>query len=104
MADTKISALTAASGFFGTDELPVNESGSSKKVTGAQILAYTEPATNASTAAQTLGTSDTYLTGSGLTVVAGRLQANSFYRCRFDMTKTAASTATAAMTLRMGTL
>ena len=41
MADTKISGLTAAASFIMTDELPVNESGTSKKVTGAQI--FTEP-------------------------------------------------------------
>ena len=40
MADTKISGLPAAGGFISTDELPVNEGGTSKKVTGAQVLAY----------------------------------------------------------------
>ncbi len=39
MADTKISGLAAAAAFLTTHELPVNEAGTSKKVTGAQILA-----------------------------------------------------------------
>ncbi len=37
MADTKISALTAAATAVGTHELPVNEAGTSKKVTVTQI-------------------------------------------------------------------
>jgi hypothetical protein len=39
MADTKISALTAASVALGTQEIPVNEGGTSKKLTVAQIAA-----------------------------------------------------------------
>lgn len=38
MADTKISALTAVTTPAGTDEFPVNQGGTSKKVTLAQIL------------------------------------------------------------------
>jgi len=37
MADTKISALTAASSALGTQEIPVNEGGTPKKLTVAQI-------------------------------------------------------------------
>jgi hypothetical protein len=40
MADVKISGLPAASAVSGTQELEVNESGTSKKVTGSQISAY----------------------------------------------------------------
>lgn len=39
MADTKISALTAAAGALLTDEYAVNQGGVSKKVTGTQIAA-----------------------------------------------------------------
>ena len=39
MADTKISALTAASTLDGTEPFPVVQSGT-KKATGAQLLAY----------------------------------------------------------------
>lgn len=37
MADTKVSALTAASAAVGTQEIPVNEAGTSKKVTVTQL-------------------------------------------------------------------
>lgn len=39
MADTKVSGLSAAASFLTTHEIPVNEGGVSKKVTGAQIKA-----------------------------------------------------------------
>ncbi len=42
---TKISGYAAAASFLITDELPVNESGTTKKVTGAQILAKTAQGT-----------------------------------------------------------
>jgi hypothetical protein len=104
MVDTKISGLTAVTTPVGASEFPVNESGTSKKITLTQVNAYCEPVSASSTAAQTLGTSDTYLTGSGLTITPARLQAGAFYRCKIDMTKTAAGVATATTTLRMGTL
>ena len=37
MSDTKVSALTAAAAFLLADEIPVNEAGTSKKVTGTQM-------------------------------------------------------------------
>ncbi len=37
MADTKISALTAAATALAADEFPVNEAGASKKVTLTQV-------------------------------------------------------------------
>lgn len=40
MADVKISALPAAGSSLGTDEIPVNQGGATKKVTSAQIEAY----------------------------------------------------------------
>jgi hypothetical protein len=104
MADTKISGLPAVTTPAGTTEIPVNEAGTNKKLTLAQINAYAEPVSAASVAAQTLGTADTYVTGSGLTVVPSRLQAGSFYRCVIDLAKTAAGTAIAVATVRMGTL
>lgn len=39
MADVKVSGLTAAGSFLDTHEFPVNEAGTSKKVTGTQIRA-----------------------------------------------------------------
>jgi hypothetical protein len=40
MADTKVSALTAAAAALGADEFPVNEAGTSKKVTITQLVTY----------------------------------------------------------------
>ncbi len=40
MADSKISALTAAASVAGTNEFAINEAGTSKKVTAAQISTY----------------------------------------------------------------
>lgn len=103
MADAKISALSAAGSVVGAMEFAVNNAGTSNKVTASQLNAFVDPASNASVAAQTLGTADTYLTGSSVTFAAGRLKAGSYYRLVFDMTKTAAGTATATMNLRFGT-
>ncbi len=48
---------------------------------------------------------DTYLAGSGITIpTAGAWRAGMTYRCRFDMTKTAAGIAAFTAKLRMGTL
>lgn len=104
MADTTITGATAAAAALGPMEIPVNDAGGDKKLTVTQLDAYIVEPTASSTAAQTLGTSDTYLAGSGITVTAGRIQAGTYYRCVMDMTKTAASTATAVIYLRMGTL
>ncbi len=44
MADTKISALSAAASVAGANEFAINEAGTSKKVTATQIAAFTSPA------------------------------------------------------------
>lgn len=43
MADIKVSALTAASAAAGTNELPINESGTSKKLTISQVVGFVYP-------------------------------------------------------------
>jgi hypothetical protein len=40
VADTKISALTAAAAAAAVNELPINEAGASKKVTVQQLLDF----------------------------------------------------------------
>lgn len=47
MANVKISDLTAAAAAAGTNEFEINEAGTSKKVTGSQILAYVKANTTA---------------------------------------------------------
>jgi hypothetical protein len=142
MADTKISALTAASAAALANEHAINEAGTSKKVTQQQILdavdllatagaiadankllliqsgvakdidmnalvAYIESrarVNNASVAAQGPGfSSDTYLVGSSCPIPAGRLQAKTMYRCKFNAVKTGAGTATPIINVRIGT-
>lgn len=48
MANIKISDLTAAAAALGTQQFEVNESGTSKRVTGSQILTYVKGNTTAS--------------------------------------------------------
>jgi hypothetical protein len=47
---------------------------------------------------------DTYLAGSGITVLPGAWKAGATYYCMFDMTKTAAGLAAFTVNVRMGTL
>ena len=106
MADTKISALPAVTSPTDASEVPVNEGGTSKKVTLNQLTAYFEQRgrqTNASVANQTGFAADTYLTGSDVAIPSGRLQAKSMYRVRFNVTKTAAGTAAPVVNVRLGT-
>ena len=51
MADTKISALVAAASAAGANELPINEAGTSKKLTVTQLLAFMEANIDAITSA-----------------------------------------------------
>lgn len=60
---------------------------------------------NASVASVSAGyAADTYLVGSQIVIPSSRPRVGTKYRCKFDMTKTAAGTATAIATLRYGTL
>jgi hypothetical protein len=59
---------------------------------------------NASAANQTDFSADTYLTGSSIAIPSGRPPTvGTLYRCTFDMTKTAAGTATPTVIVRFGT-
>src|SRR5215207_1870042 len=104
MADTKISALTAVATPAGTDEFAVNQGGASKKITLAQINAYTDQLFSVAVASQAIAAADTYVTASRLLLPASaRQQAGMFYRARLILTKTAAGTAVATITFRTGT-
>lgn len=107
MADTKFSALTGVSSVAGTNEFGLNEAGTSKKASAAQIAAFVKSVSgvyNASVASQGAGfASDTYLTGSEIAIPAGSLKAKTVYHCVFNVTKTAAGTATPIINIRFGT-
>lgn len=55
------------------------------------------------TAAQALGTSDTYVTGSAVTVPSCGLQVGSVYHVRLSLSKTGAGTQAPVWTVRLGT-
>lgn len=57
----------------------------------------------ASSADQTLGTSDTYLTGSRVTIPQGKVRVGTKYRCKFNVVKTNAGTVAPVITVRVGT-
>ena len=104
MADAKISALTAVTTPAGTDQFVVNQGGTSKQMTLAQINDYTDPVMNAAAAAQGPGfAADTYVTASRIVLPQARMQAGCVYRARMVFTKTDAGTATPTFTLRTGT-
>ena len=106
MASSKISLLTAAGAAAATNEFGISEAGVSKKLTMAQIAAYhgSGGKFNASIAAQGPGfAADTYLTDSGILIPAGALQVRSMYRCKFNIVKTGAGTATPIINVRFGT-
>lgn len=104
MADTKISALSAASAPASADLVALVQGGVSKQASVGQLAAYPGMGGlyNAATTATAAGfASDTYLAGSAISVPA-TLQQFSIYRCMFYATKTAAGTATPILTLRYG--
>lgn len=62
------------------------------------------PIYNASTAVQTpAATTRTYIAGSNITVPAIKMKVGAIYSCRFNMTKTAAGTATSTIDVAVGT-
>lgn len=74
---------------------------------GADIKALQNRVDNqyiASTANQTLGTTDTYLNGSRILIPQGKIKAGTKYRCKFNVVKTAAGIAGPIITVRVGTL
>src|SRR3954471_2807215 len=109
MADTKISALSSAGTLTDTDVTALVNGGATTKVTLDTLNTYFEARRaqfKASTAQQTGFAADTYLAGSSLSISRSpdRLQAGTMYRCRFDVTKTAAGVVAPIINLRFGTL
>jgi len=105
MADTKISALTAASVAAAANELAINETGTSKKVTLTQVMAlFGDALGNQSSATQAPAAATlTYLTGSDIDVPVGLLRVGTTFKWRLDLTKSAAGTAIRTFHVRLGT-
>lgn len=78
-------------------------SGTNKTSEVGELIKRFGPVVNTSVANQTGFAADTYLTGSNVLIPAGRLQAKSIYRCKFNVSKTAAGTATPIIQVRIGT-
>lgn len=102
MADTKISALSNYTTPIGADIIPIVDTTNSQ-TKGITLATLHHEYNNFNTSAQSGFATDTYLTGSNLTVPAGGPYAGSSYHLVFDMSKTAAGTATPIVTLRYGT-
>lgn len=102
MADTKISALTDYTGPLGADIIPIVDTTTST-TKGIQIKNMNFIKANQAVTSQTGFASDTYLVGSSVAFPSGSPYVGSIYRLTFDVTKTAAGTATPILTLRIGT-
>ena len=105
MADTKISALTAATAGANADEYAINQSSTSKKITGSLkkewlgCVLYNADASQQAPASS----ATTYLTGSNITVPAGKLRANTVFRWTIQLGKTNAGTAARSILVLVGT-
>jgi hypothetical protein len=106
LPDTKISALPAASAVADANEIPINEAGTTKKITALQLLAYSgDSLQNASVADQVISATTAYVTNSNLPVPVGKLRIKTVFRWRIIVTKTAAgTTAGCAVLVKLGTL
>ena len=73
MADTKVSALPAVTTPAGTDEFPVNQAGTSKKLTLAQVKAFASPDTYSTLTSTQANSTTTAASATGLeqTLAAG---------------------------------
>lgn len=109
MADTAISALTASGALVDADEFAINHAGASQKGNLRKIGAYIGDALHNeqfATPAQALTAgATTYFTGSAVTIPTGeRVKANTWFRWRFHLTKTAAGTLANSILVKWGTL
>lgn len=105
MPDTKVSALTAATAAADANEYPINEAGTSKKVTGTLIKDWIgDTIGNASTAAQTpTAATLTYLTNSNMAVPVAKLRIGTQFLWWLFFDKTAAGTLASSFHVRVGT-
>ena len=105
MADTKISDLPAATTVADANEIPINEAGTTKKITALQLLAYSgDSIQNASVTDQTISATSAYVANSNLAVPVGKLRIKTVFKWQIQVTKTAAgTTAGCAVLFKLGT-
>jgi hypothetical protein len=104
MADTKISALPAASTVADANEIPINEAGTTKKITALQLRAYSgDGLFNASVTPQAISATTAYVANSNIAVPAGKLRIKTIFRWTISVTKSAAgTTAGCAIIFKLG--
>jgi len=105
VADTKISALAAASAVADANEIPINEAGTTKKITALQLLAYSgDSIQNASVTDQLISAASAYVANSNLAVPVGKLRIKTVFKWQIHVTKSAAgTTAGCAVLFKLGT-
>lgn len=98
--DLKADEVNAVTGFQVNSLAPANYELTGN---GTDFVAKASDIPNGSSAQQTGFASNTYLTGSVVTINAGDFKVGATYRCLFDMTKTTAGTAAPVITIYIGT-
>lgn len=95
MADTKISALAAVSAVAGTNEFAVNEAGTSKKATAAQLATYLQTVGMQAVRAITSGNyTNATLTGTEVTALSFNAVAAGTYLVTWTVAMSSAATTT----------
>lgn len=107
MADTKISALTAATVMADADQFAINESGTSKSITGTLVKDWVgSMLRNQSTATQSVGSAATvtaYLTNSNIAVPSAKIRIGTRFEWNLAFTKTATGTQARSHLIKIGT-
>ena len=105
MPSSTLSALTSASAMADANQFYINESGTSKKLTGTLMKDWVGSVLrNVSTATQAPGAgATTYLTNSNIAIPAAKLRIGTIIRWTLVFSKTAAGTAARAHLIKLGT-
>jgi hypothetical protein len=88
MANVKISGLTAAGSAAGTNELEINEAGTSKKVTGTQLATFVRTTLDGDKGDITVSSSGATWTVDALAITSGKLAAGAATLAKLDTTGT----------------
>jgi hypothetical protein len=105
--DTQISLLPAAGSVASTDEVPLNQSGTTRKAALSLVRNLIGEGLSNGSLTNVAGgyAADTYLAGSTITApAAGAWQVGTILKWQFDLVKTAAGVAALVITVRLGTL
>lgn len=101
MADTKITALTAATAPDGTELTNIIQGGNPTKATVQQVR---NAIYNQNTTTQLVSAATAYLAGSSIAIPAGKIRLGTRFRWKLQLSKTAAGTAANSFLVKIGTL